>query len=131
MWIQNTPYIYDEHKAQDKKLHQPKTQQTFVSIKRVGPRLPCIKDLITPFMTEAIDEQLQEQEMIKHMDLSQMKQDSTDSTMNPNAVYNRWPDKKETMNVENHFNIKSEERTIGVKSDSIVDEDAGEVELEI
>ena len=35
------------------------------------------------------------------------------------------------MNAQNYFNIKTEEQSIGVKRDSIVDEDAAELELEM
>ena len=59
-WDDSTPFIFFQHKDADKLLHAAKTQQTFVSIKRVQPKLPNIKDLVTPFMTEAIDEQMLE-----------------------------------------------------------------------
>jgi hypothetical protein len=55
-WVETTPFIYDKHKTADVKLQVEKPNQSFVSIRRVQPKLPNIKDLIAPFMTEAIDE---------------------------------------------------------------------------
>jgi len=42
-------------------LQTEKPNQSFVSIRRVQPKLPNIKDLVAPFMTEAIDEQILEE----------------------------------------------------------------------
>ena len=39
-WYQSTPQIYDYHKQADKKLHSTSQNQTFVSIRRVHPKLP-------------------------------------------------------------------------------------------
>ena len=55
-WVKNTPFIYEYHKDADQALHTVRPNQTFVSVKRAQPKLPAIKDLVTPFLTEAIDE---------------------------------------------------------------------------
>jgi len=55
-WLSNTPFIYDYHKEADKKLHAVRPNQTFVSVKRAQQKLPNFKELVVPFMTEAIDE---------------------------------------------------------------------------
>ena len=39
-WHKNTPHIYDYHKEADKKLHQTSQNQTFVTIRRIQPKLP-------------------------------------------------------------------------------------------
>ena len=56
-WLSSTPFIYDYHKEADKKLHTVRPNQTFVSVKRAQQKLPNIKELVVPFMTEAIDEE--------------------------------------------------------------------------
>ena len=75
-WMANTPFIYDKHKDADKLLQKPKTNQTFVSIKRVHPKLPNIKDLVTPFMTEAIDEQMLEEQAVSRIQEDSYMQNS-------------------------------------------------------
>ena len=57
-WLRNTPFIYNYHKEHDKTLHAVKTNQTFVQVKRVNNNLPQLKDFVTPFLTEAIREEL-------------------------------------------------------------------------
>jgi len=49
--MSSTPFIYGYHKVADSKLHDPRPNNTFVSVKRVKPKLPNIKELVTPFMT--------------------------------------------------------------------------------
>ena len=93
-WDKNTPFIYDRHKDADKKLQRPKDNQTFVSIKRVPPKLPNIKDLVIPFMTEAIDET-----MLEEQATSQLKESSY-----VNA--NKYPERMEQMNADNYFKFK-------------------------
>lgn len=39
-WLRSTPFIYNYHKDQDKTLHDVKTNQTFVQVKRVNNNLP-------------------------------------------------------------------------------------------
>jgi len=60
-WLDNTPFIYDYHKDADSKLHTVRPNQTFVSVRKAQPQLPQVKDLILPFMTEAIEEQMLEE----------------------------------------------------------------------
>jgi hypothetical protein len=74
-------------------LQKPKTNQTFVSIKRVHPKLPNIKDMVTPFMTEAIDEK-----MLEEQALSRIKEDSY--ILNNS---NRYPENKTNMSPDNFF----------------------------
>ena len=39
-WNKCTPHIYDYHKDMDQKLHKASTNQVFVSVKRIPPKLP-------------------------------------------------------------------------------------------
>lgn len=60
-WHTSTPHIYDYHKDADQKLHKTGTKQTFVTVKRIPPKLPELKSIVTPFMTDAIQEELHEE----------------------------------------------------------------------
>ena len=66
-WYKSTPQIYDYHKDADLKLHKIGKNQAYVNVKRVPPKLPQIKEIITPFLTEAIDEEINEKEVFQNI----------------------------------------------------------------
>ena len=55
-WMDSTPNIFTYHKEMDRELHKVRPNQSFVAVKRAQPKLAKVKDLLLPFMTEAIDE---------------------------------------------------------------------------
>ena len=55
-WKEKTPFISHEHKVADRQLHQEKPSHTFVAVRRGQARLPSVKDLVLPFMTQAIED---------------------------------------------------------------------------
>ena len=59
-WDRSTPFIYRYHKEADANLHTQRQGQSFVQVKRNKQKLPALKDMITPFLTEAIQEEMNE-----------------------------------------------------------------------
>ena len=99
-WVENTKSIYSYHKEADAKLHESMPQKSFVQARRQRPKLPGLKAMVTPFLKEAIEEELQEldrieQEMESEIERSKLTDSLADENManyftfnNPQALRN-------------------------------------------
>lgn len=109
-WSANTPFIYDQHKQADHLLHQAKKDSMFISIKRCKPKLPSIKDLLVPFMNEAIDEIISNEKGDGAANSSVYSFDNkTEKAVHHRIPLNVYPDKKAIMDPNIYFGDHGDE----------------------
>ena len=81
----------------------------FISIKRCKPKLPSIKDLLVPFMNEAIDEIISNEKGEAANSSVYSFDNKTEKAVHHRIPLNVYPEKKSTMGPNNYFGVREDE----------------------